>query len=81
LDEIPTEFDFPVSYFHEMPDLKYLSSLKNGSLLIIDDMMTEVGKCENIAKLSSVIARKKNISVFFIVQNIFQRGKEFRNIR
>ena len=81
LDEIPTEFDFPVSYFHGMPDLKYLSSLKSGSLLILDDMMTEVGKCENIAKLFSVIARKKNISIFLIVQNIFQRGKEFRNIR
>ena len=81
LSEIPTEFDIPVQYHQGIPDVAFMSSLAKKSLLILDDMMCEVSKCENISKLFSVIARKRQISIILIVQNIFQRGPHFRNIR
>ena len=81
LNDIPTEFDIPVQYHQGTPDLKFMASLNENSLLILDDMMCEVSKCENISKLFSVIARKRKISIILIVQNIFERGPHFRNIR
>ena len=64
LDEIPTEFDFPVNYFHGMPDLKYLSSLKSGSLLILDDMMTEVGKCRILPNYFLLLRERRTFRFF-----------------
>lgn len=43
--------------------------------------MVEASKCEDITKLFTVIARKNNISIILIVQNIYQQGSQFRNIR
>ena len=81
LTEIPTEFDLPVQYYAGLPDTAFMASLPNDSLLILDDMMIECSKCENIGKLFSVVARKRRISVILIVQNIYQQGRQFRNIR
>jgi hypothetical protein len=83
LDECPTEFNIPqnVQYIPGLPDLSYFTTLPNNSLVVLDDLMIESSKCENIAKLFTVVARKKNISIILIVQNIYQQGKQFRNIR
>ena len=83
LDECPTEFDTEchVECIPGLPDKRTLSLIETNSLVIIDDLMLEVSKCEDIARLFTVIARKKNISVILIVQNVYQQGKQFRNIR
>ena len=81
LSDMPTEFQVPVQYHAGLPDTSYLSTIPDGSLLILDDMMIECSKCEDIAKLFSVVARKRRINVILIVQNIYQQGKHFRNIR
>ena len=81
LTEIPTEFNVAVHYYAGMPDTSYMASIPDGSLLILDDMMIECSKCEDIAKLFSVVARKRRISVILITQNIYQQGRHFRNIR
>ena len=83
LDECPMEFDtdLPVTSTSGLPSCSSLSSIESNSLVILDDLMLEVAKCDDIARLFTVIARKKNISVVLIVQNIFQQGKAFRNIR
>ena len=81
LDESPTYFDQIVDYRPGLRDLSYFSNLPKNSLIIFDDMMHECGNSDEIMKLFSVIARKKNLSVIFIVQNIFDKSKQMRNIR
>jgi len=36
---------------------------------------------QDVAKLFTVVARKRRISIILLVQNIYQQGKYFRNIR
>ena len=43
--------------------------------------MSECGNSSDIMKLFSVIARKRDLSIVFIVQNFFDKSKQFRNIR
>ena len=81
LEEIPVDFDQIVEYHAGICDVKYFSSLPKNTLLLFDDMMTECGKSEEIMKLFSVIARKRNISIIFLVQNVYDNSKQFRNIR
>ena len=83
LDECPTEFDVDqnIESLAGLPDKSYFTALKPNSLVILDDLMVEASKCEDLTKLFTVIARKKNISIILIVQNIYQQGRQFRNIR
>ena len=81
LDEIPTEFDQIVEYRSSICDLEFFTALPKNTLLLFDDMMSECGESKNIMKLFSVIARKKNISIIFLVQNVYDNSKHFRNIR
>ena len=50
-------------------------------LIIYDDMMNECGNSKEIMQLFSVVARKRNLSIIFIVQNMFDQTKQFRNIK
>ena len=81
LDEPPVNFDQIVENRPGIPDLMYFSSLPRNSLIIYDDLMNECGKSDDIMKLFSVIARKRNLSIIFIVQNIYDSNKHFRNLR
>ncbi len=81
LDEIPIELDQIVEYRQGPCDLAYFSSLPKNTLVIYDDLMNECGKSDDVMKLFSVIARKRNLSLIFIVQNMFDNSKQFRNIR
>ena len=58
-----------------------MNDLPNGSLIILDDMMVECSDNKDIGILLTVIARKRNISVILMTQNIYQQGKQFRNLR
>ena len=64
--------------FHEgLPNLKLLDvSLKH--LIVIDDLMMEVNA--TITSLFTKGSHHRNISVMYIVQNIFHQNKEHRNI-
>ena len=81
LDEPPMDFNQIVENRPGIPDLMYFSSLPCNSLIIYDDLMNECGKSDDIMKLFSVIARKRNLSIIFIVQNIYDTNKKFRNLR
>ena len=81
LDETDIEFKSLVEYRPGLADQTFLSSLRKNTLLIIDDLALEVSKSVAINNLFSVEARKRNISVILITQNIYQRGDYFRNIR
>ena len=81
LNEPPLQFDQIVDYKPGLCDLQYFTTIPKNSLIIYDDLMNECGKSDEIMKLFSVIARKRNLSVIFLVQNIYERGSQFRNIR
>ena len=81
LSTIPAVFDVPVQYHSGLMSLSDIKDLEDGCLLIIDDLMLETSASESIAKLFTVCARKRGISVILLVQNIYQQGKHFRNIR
>ena len=79
--ETPVEFDQIVDYRPGLGDLEFFSSLPKNTLIIYDDLMNECGNSKDIMKLFSVIARKRQLSIIFLVQNLFDRTQQFRNIR
>ena len=81
LEEPPVLFEPIVDYMPGLPDLNFFSAISKNSLIIIDDLMSECGKSEEIMKLFSVVARKRNLSIIFLVQNIYDCSRQFRNIR
>ena len=81
LIESPVEFDQIVDYRPGLGDLEFFSTLPKNTLIIYDDLMNECGNSKDIMKLFSVIARKRQLSIIFLVQNMFDRSKQFRNIR
>ena len=81
LEETDIEFQSIVEYRSGLADQTFLASLPRNTLLIIDDLSLEVSKSVAINNLFAVEARKRNISVILITQNVYQRGEYFRNIR
>ena len=81
LCDVPAEFDQIVEYQPGLCELAYFAALPKNSLIILDDMMSECGGSDAIMKLFSVVGRKRNLSIIFIVQNIYDKTKQFRNIR
>ena len=69
-------------------DIKYVDGLideneiKNNKpdIIIIDDLMNEVGDSKSLANLFTKGSHHLNISVIFILQNIFHQGKMMRTI-
>ena len=71
--------------FSDMPNVDFVSGLnftKSNSdlrtLLIIDDLMCETD--ESVTKIFTRGAHHQNMSVIYIVQNLFHKGKEQRTI-
>ena len=52
----------------------------HNNLLIIDDLMTELHSDARLTRLFSVGSHHRNLSVIFIVHNLFHQGREMRNI-
>lgn len=53
--------------------------LKN-TLIIIDDLMSELSNDVRLSKLFTKGSHHRNLSIVFITQNLFHQGKEMRNI-
>ena len=81
LPEIPADFNKRVQYHAGLPKQDYFAGLARNTLVVLDDMMTETAKSEEIVKLFSVTARKRDISLILMTQNLYHSGKHFRNIR
>ena len=77
----PVDFDPIVDFRPGIGDLEFYSSLPKNTLIILDDLMSECGESKDIMKLFTVIARKRQLSIIFLVQNLFDKSKQFRNIR
>ena len=70
-----------VTFYKGIPEnIEQMFSPKKRNLLIIDDLMTECHSDERMTRLFSVGSSHKNLSIIFIVHNLFHHGKEMRNI-
>ena len=51
------------------------------NLLVLDDQMTEAGKTsQELSKLFVQGSHHKNLSVIYLVQNLFDKGKQHRTV-
>ena len=50
------------------------------NLIVLDDLMAHSGKDKRIADLFTKGSHHRNLSIIYIVQNVFHQGKEMRNI-
>lgn len=69
----------PVEFVHGLPDCDNIDPNQN-NLIVLDDLMQECKNDEGILKLFTTDSHHKNISVIFIVQNLFSQGKYTRSI-
>ena len=70
-----------VTFYQGIPDnIEDRFNPKKPNLLIIDDLMTECHSDERMTRLFSVGSHHKNLSIIFIVHNLFHQGREMRNI-
>ncbi len=53
---------------------------KVNNLLVLDDLMEELSSDKNASTLFTRDMHHKNVTVFFIVQNLFKQGKSMRDI-
>ena len=72
----------PETEFVEGISLEILTSLTvaDRNLVIIDDLMSSAGDSKQISQLFTQESHHKNLTVIFLVQNLFFQGKEMRNI-
>lgn len=68
-----------VNYFEGLCDEDYLVRHKP-HLVVVDDLMSEVAADKRMADLFTKVSHHENISVIFIVQNIFFQAKFMRTI-
>ena len=63
-----------------LPGLPSLEDLKDINLVVIDDLMNEIGDNKSFADLFTKGAHHLNLSVIYISQNLFHQGKVMRTI-
>jgi len=68
-----------IDYIDGFPE-KNLLSLNSHHLIVIDDLMNELGKNLEAANLFTKVSHHLNISVVFITQNIFHQSPVMRTI-
>ena len=68
-----------IEYFDGLPDQACLEE-KRPSLVVVDDLMTELAGDKKMTNLFTKGSHHMNISVLFIVQNLFYNAKEMRTI-
>lgn len=70
-----------VEFIQGVPDdleTRFDSRYKN--VLVLDDLMTHFHSDERLTRLFSVGSHHKNLSIIFIIHNLFHHGKEMRTL-
>jgi hypothetical protein len=68
-----------LKYFEGLPSEDELKDMKP-DIIIVDDLMAELSGEVRLSNLFTKGSHHMNISVFFIVQNLFHKGKEMRTV-
>lgn len=72
----------PIEFIEGLPSNEIITSNSNEpKLLIIDDLMNESGYTESVSKLFTKLCHHNNISVFFVIQNLFHQSRQMRDIQ
>ena len=66
-----------VDFVEGLPDIKSFDATRR-TLLVIDDLMAETD--DRISKLFTKVSHHHNVSVIYIIQNLFSKNKENRTI-
>lgn len=61
-------------------DIESTFKSSENNLLVIDDLMTQCHSDERMTRLFSVGSHHLNLSIIFIVHNLFHQGREMRNM-
>lgn len=73
------DLDIPnIRFVQGLPDADF--DTEGPTLIILDDLMRESGNSSVLVDLFSRGCHHKNISIFFITQNIFYKGKNQRDL-
>ena len=68
-----------IEFNHGLIDFDELTPNQN-NLVVLDDLMAQCENDDRVRQLFTVDSHHLNISVFFLVQNLFAQGKYFREI-
>lgn len=80
-EDQPLYKDLDIEFIQGIPDdLEQRFDGQNPTLVVIDDLMTQLHSDQRLTRLFTVGSHHRNLSVIFIVQNIFHQGKEMRNL-
>lgn len=72
-----------IEFFNGLPsqeDLEGWASNDFHNIIILDDLMGRASESRNIADLFTQFSHHLNFTVFFITQNVYSGGKQFRTI-
>ena len=70
-----------VTFHQGLPgDLDTMFNPSTRNLLVIDDLMTEAHSDQRMTRLFSVGSHHRNLSIIFIIHNLFHYGKEMRTL-
>ena len=71
-----------IEYVQGLPDYHFLENInhRNHKLLIIDDQQLEALNSKLVADLFTKFSHHNNITIIFILQNLFHQGKYSRDI-
>ena len=69
-----------ITYHDGLADERTIKKIKP-DIIVVDDLMNEVCDNRDMSNLFTKTSHHMNISVIFIVQNMFKKGKEIRDIR
>lgn len=68
-----------VTFIEGFPS-NYMDYLGTNSLIILDDLMEECGADKRLTYLFTKGCHHLNVSIIFITQNLFHKGKEMRGV-
>ena len=68
-----------ISYVEGLPSQEDIKSYQP-SIIVIDDLMTELGGNKSLANMFTKGSHHQNFSLFFIVQNMFHQAPQMRTI-
>lgn len=70
-----------VEFVQGVPDdLETLFDVRYNNVLVLDDLMTKFHSDERLTRLFSVGSHHRNLSIIFIIHNLFHHGKEMRTL-
>lgn len=74
------DFPFPVRFVEGISSIDDLPQDKKPRILAIDDNMAAIADSQAVADLYTKYSHHLNYSVIILVQNLYVKGKQFRNI-